>query len=308
MARKQKHLGQASRATAVPMKDLRKPNKSSVELVPPSDKRFRSKVLASVGLDDDDSYDKCDIEEAGSHRLVHTNKSGNKRKGKKSGEDAAIENIELLEKEEDDDDDAEYESFDQCNNTTSSSNRCSTLKPMCNKLFWILLTAAAVVYIFYDDELLLEESETDDDDEYDIQKKQQPYSYNGYVDARIPTDDEAQFGGGLNDGGPAFPSEDDDEVANEMTNLVGHHHDPTGVVEVDILWEQLEGYAEISDPLDDNDLPVFWHIREYISCDYTSETNLLSRLLSYYIYILSQMWRNDIARHDVTLLWNGRGK
>lgn len=261
MARKQKQLGQAARATAMPMKGIRKPTKSSVELVPPSDKRFRSKVLASVGLDDDDSYDKCDdIEEAGSHRLVHTNKSGNKRKGKKSGEDTAIENIELLEQQEDDND-AEYESFDQSNNTTSSYNRCSTLKPICNKLLWILLTAAAVVYIFYDDELLLEESEADDDDKYDIQK-QEPYSYNGYVDARIPTDDEAQFGGGLNDGGLAFASEDDDEVANEMINLVGHHHDPTGVVEVDILWEQLEGYAEISDPLGDDDLPVFWHIRE----------------------------------------------
>ncbi len=261
MARKQKQLGPAARATAMPMKGIRKPTKSSVELVPPSDKHFRSKVLASVGLDDDDSYDKCDdIEEAGSHRLVHTNKSGNKRKGKKSGEDTAIENIELLEQQEDDND-AEYESFDQSNNTTSSYNRCSTLKPICNKLLWILLTAAAVVYIFYDDELLLEESEADDDDKYDIQK-QEPYSYNGYVDARIPTDDEAQFGGGLNDGGLAFASEDDDEVANEMINLVGHHHDPTGVVEVDILWEQLEGYAEISDPLGDDDLPVFWHIRE----------------------------------------------
>lgn len=285
MARKQKHLGKASRATAVPTKGLRKPQKSSVELVPPSDKRFRSKVLASVGLDDDDdgSYDKCDIEEAGSRRLGNRNKSGTKRNEKNSGEDHASENIELLDDDEDDDD-AEYESFDQ-SNTTTSSNRCSTLKPMCNKLLWILLTAAAVAYIFYDDELLLEESETNDDDKYDIQK-QQPYSYNGYVDARIPTDDEAQFGGGLNDGGEGFPSEDDDEVANEMIDLVGHHHDPTGVVEVDILWEQLEGYAEISDPLDDHDLPVFWHIRECYNC-YTFETNLLSRLLSQYINILS---------------------
>ena len=266
MARKQKRLGQASRATAVPTKGLRKPTKSSVELVPPSDKRFRSKVLASVGLDDDDSYDKCDdIEEVGSHRL---DKSGKKRKGKKSGVEIACENIELL--EENDEGDCEYDSFDQSNNITSS-NRCSTLKPICNKLLWILLTAAAVAYIFYDDELL-EESETEED----VIQKQEPYSYNGYVDARIPTDDEAQFGGGLNVGSAALPSQDDDEVANEMINLVSHHHDPTGVVEVDILWEQLEGYAEVSDPLDDNDLPVFWHVREYNNCDYTPETNLLS--------------------------------
>ena len=102
--------------------------------------------------------------------------------------------------------------------------------------------------------------------------KQKPYSYHGYVDARIPTDDEAQFGGGLNyQGGAALPSRDDDEVANEVINDFGHHHEPTGVVEVDILWEQLEGYAEISDPLDDHDLPVFWHIRECINFLYLHE-------------------------------------
>jgi len=225
---------------------------NSVELVAPSDKRFRSKVLTSVGLDDDDddSYDKCeDIGEAGTRRLDNKNKSENKRR---RGEDKASENLELL--EEEDEEDCEYDALDQSNST--STTRCSTLKPIFNNLLWILLTVAAVIYIFYDDEML-EESETDED----VIQKQQPYSYNGYVDARIPTDDEAQFGGGLNDVGAALPSQDDDdELAKEMINEFGHHHDPTGIVEVDILWEQLDGYAEISEPLDDHDLPVFWHI------------------------------------------------
>lgn len=262
---KQKQSGRA--APAVPLKGLRKSSKNSVEMVPPTDRRFRSQVLASVGLDDedDDSYDECDnIEEAESQRL-DDRKSGYKRKINKSGEDIASENVELLEEDEDDDDE-ECNSLNESNNITSA-NRCSTIKPMCNKLMWIMLTVAAVIYIFYDDELL-EESETEED----VIEKQEPYSYHGYIDARIPTDDEAQFGGGLNyQGGAALPSRDDDEVANEVMNDFGHHHEPTGVVEVDILWEQLEGYSEISDPLDDHDLPVFWHIREYINFVYLHE-------------------------------------
>jgi len=303
MARKQKKSksDQAGRATVgVPSRGVRKSTTNSVELVAPSDKRFRSKVLASVGLDDDDddSYDKCeDIEEAGTRRLDHKNKSENKRR---RGEDKASENLELL--EEEDEEDCEYDALDQSNST--STTRCSTLKPICNNFLWILLTVAAVIYIFYDDELL-EESETDED----VIQKQQPYSYNGYVDARIPTDDEAQFGGGLNDVGAALPSQDDDdEDAKEMINEFGHHHDPTGIVEVDILWEQLDGYAEISEPLDDIDLPVFWHIREYTNCYYHLPVRTYHHDFSQYVSILSQMWRNDITRHDVTLLRNDRGK
>eukprot|EP00986_Skeletonema_menzelii_P010192 scaffold4873_cov113-Skeletonema_menzelii.AAC.1 len=147
MAQKQKHFSDnqsSGRAPAVPLKGLRK-SKNSVELVSPTDNRFRSQVLASVGLDDDDdddSYDKCDdIEEAESQRLDDRNKSGFKRKIKKSGEDIASENIELLEEEEDDND-GECNSLDQSNNSTSA-NRCSTLKPICNKLIWIMLTVAA---------------------------------------------------------------------------------------------------------------------------------------------------------------------
>ena len=257
--------GRATTVGGVPLRGVRQKStkKNSVELVSQSssDKRYRGKVLASVGLDDDDdddaSYDKCDdVEVAGSH--LDRYKSDNKRRDNTTrGEDVASENLELLdvdEEKDDDDDDDEYESFDQ------SNNRCSTLKPICNKILWIVLTVAAVIFILYDDEQL-EESETDEDV---IQKQQQPYSYNGYKDARIPTDDLAQFGGGLSSA--ALPNQDDDdettdEIINELQS--SHHHDPTGIVEVDILWEQLEGYAEILEPLEEHDLPVFWHIREY---------------------------------------------
>jgi hypothetical protein len=330
-----------SRATVggVPLRGVRKKSttKNSVELVvSPSDKRFRGKVLASVGLDDDDdddeSYDKCeDIEESKSqHHRLGRNKSSRNNKRRTCDNSTKItksrdvsEDIELLDDDDDEeDDDCEYESFDQSNNNSKSTTRFSTLKPICNKILWIMLTIAAVIFIFYDDEKL-EESEIDEDA---IQKQQQPYSYNGYKDARIPTDDLAQFGGGLlyNNGDGSGHSSQDDDDNNENTDelqTTSHHHDPTGIVEVDILWEQLDGYAEISEPLEEHDLPVFWHIREYqmmVCCDlhytlcillfnvFLNKLNI--HVLSQYISIHSQMWRNDITRHDGTLLWYDRGK
>lgn len=285
----------------IPLRGIRKSNNkknksSSVELITSSDKRFRGKVLASVGLDDDDddekdindnddeSYDKCDdIEEATSSlRQKHDNGNTNKRMRKKKKKNKnKSENAELIDNDEednncDDEDYEEYESFDQ---TTSSSHRCSKLKPICNNLLWIIATIAAVIFILYDDEKL-EESEIDEDVIQKDQQPQQPYSYNGYKDARIPDDDVAQFGGGIlynnneNGASGALPSnseeeeeeEEDNNVENEMIDQVevtNHHHEPSGIVEVDILWEQLDGYAEMSEPLEANDLPVFWHIREY---------------------------------------------
>jgi hypothetical protein len=282
----------------IPLRGIRKSNnnkknKSSVELITSSDKRFRGKVLASVGLDDDDdendndddeddaSYDKCDdIEEATAslRQKHHDNDNTNKRMRKKKNKNKS-ENSELINDDEednncdDDEDCEEYESFDQSigRNGASSSHRCSKLKPICNNLLWIIATIAAVIFILYDDEKL-EESEIDEDVIQKDQQHQQPYSYNGYKDARIPDDDVAQFGGGIlyNNGAPgALPSnseEDENNFENEMIDQVeinNHHHEPSGIVEVDILWEQLDGYAEMSETLDANDLPVFWHIREY---------------------------------------------
>ena len=296
--RRQQHGG-----GGIPLRGIRKSNNnkknksSSVELITSSDKRFRGKVLASVGLDDDDddddendinndnddeSYDKCDdIEEATAslRQKHHDNDNTNKRMRKKKNKNKnKSENAELIDDDEednicDDEDYEEYESFDQ---TTSSSHRCSKLKPICHNLLWIIAAIAAVVFILYDDEKL-EESEIDEDVIQKDQQHQQPYSYNGYKDARIPDDDVAQFGGGIlynnneNGASGALPSnseeeEEDNNVENEMIDQVevtNHHHEPSGIVEVDILWEQLDGYAEMSEPLEANDLPVFWHIREY---------------------------------------------
>ena len=255
-----------------------------MELITASDKRFRSKVLASVGLDDDDddydendinndvddaSYDKCDdIEEAtASLRQKHHDNDKRMRKKKKKNKNKS-ENSELINDNENDTDEdcEEYESFDQ--QSTSSSHRCSKLKPICHNLLWIIATIAAVIFILYDDEKL-EQSEIDED----VILKDQPYSYNGYKDARIPDDDVAQFGGGIlynnnneNGASSALPSNsEEEEEGNELVNQVEttNHHEPSGIVEVDILWEQLDGYAEMSEPLEENDLPVFWHIREY---------------------------------------------
>ena len=297
----------------IPLRGIRKSNNrkknkssSSVELIKSSDKRFRSKVLASVGLDDDDddddendinndnddddnddaSYDKCDdIEEAASLRQKHHANDKRMRKKKKKNKNKS-ENAELINDEENDTDEdcEEYESLDH--QSTSSTHRCSKLKPICNNLLWIIATIAAVIFILYDDEKL-EESEIDED----VILKDQPYSYNGYKDARIPDDDVAQFGGGIlynnnneNGASGALPSnsEEEDDEDNELVNQVEvtNHHEPSGIVEVDILWEQLDGYAEMSEPLEENDLPVFWHIREY----YINNAFLLKMPHAYDIY------------------------
>lgn len=275
------HAGSRSaRSNPNPLRGIRKSKKksagenklfkkSSVELITPSDKRFRGRVLASVGLDDDDDENESDdkgedIEGAGSHhqRDVRSKDRNNRRDNTKINKSAdESENIDLLDEEGEVNDNDGHQS-------NGASTRCSIIKPICHKLLWILATVAAVTFILYDDERL-EESETDEEV---VQKKKQPYSYNGYKDARIPDDDVAQFGGGLLYGNGidsgatgALPStEDEDETTDEINVLQqsSHHHEPTGIVEVDILWGQLEGYAEISEPLNEQDLPVFWHVRE----------------------------------------------
>lgn len=223
--------------------------------------RYRSSVLASVGLDGDDVEDE-DIPEKESHRRDRK-KSGRRRKDndvkivtnndeEEDCANSAEEDDGLLE-----DDEFEYESFAHSNENESS--RRDSVKRLIGKLLWMMVAIAATVYIFYDDEML-EEEEIDGD----VTLKE-PYSYNGYKDGRIPDDDIAQYGGGLI-GAEVFgrgennTDIDDDDEQEQDQQFTYHEH--TGIVQIDSLWEQLNGYAELVEPYDSQSsaLPVFWHV------------------------------------------------
>jgi len=226
---------------------------AAIELAPTSDEGFRKKVLASVGLDDDDD-DMDEIESHGRDRK----KSGRRRKdnGVESSENveeyggSAEEDDELL-----DEDEFEYESFDHSNESESSLR--ASVKRIIVRILWIMVAIAAVTYILYDDEIL-EESEIDEE----VVPKE-PYSYNGYKDARIPDDDIAQYGGGVI-GAEVFGianNETEYDESDQLQNQQQIYHEHTGIVQTDSLWEQLDGYAEMVEPYDpDRELPVFWHV------------------------------------------------
>jgi len=229
--------------------------KDGIEMSP--SEIYRNRVLASVGLDDDDDED---IHVTESHRRDRK-QSGRRRKDndvestdvvEEDGTNSAEEDDELLE-----DDESEYESFQQSNENESSWR--AAVKRIIRKILWIMVAVAALVYIFYDDEML-EESEIDEDV---IEKE--PFSYNGYKDARIPDDDIAQYGGGLI-GAEVFGmgennTEIEDEDNEQLQNQQDTHHEHTGIFQIDSLWEQLNGFIEMAEPYDaQRELPVFWHV------------------------------------------------
>jgi len=54
---------------------------------------------------------------------------------------------------------------------------------------------------------------------------------------------------------------DDESDQPQIITQQQSHHEPTGIVEIDTLWEQLDGYSDMSVPYDaQRDLPVFWHV------------------------------------------------
>ena len=158
--------------------------------------------------------------------------------------------------------------FDQSlANQQTSATRCATAKPYFTRLLYLMVATALVGYIFYDDDML-EGEEVDED----VTAKKEPYSYKGYKDERIPDDDIAQYGGGLI-GAEIFgrnetndEDEDEDDSKEEEYHVPDNYfsesfHDPSGIFQVDHLWEELTGYAEMRQPFNaQQDLPVFWHI------------------------------------------------
>lgn len=179
-----------------------------------------------------------------------------------------------------DDEDAS-DASSQCSEHESSSSQSKCCN-VTSKLIWILAIAAAFMYIFNDDSSTLHDS-----DEVNTPKHEY-YSYKGYKDGRIPDDDLAQYGGGLlfhedetsNNSG----SDDDNNDAsaeygigannNLDTNPLEYDNDakttkdisfskhPAGVPNEDSLWQDLAGYADLSEKYDPEagDIAYFWHI------------------------------------------------
>ena len=193
---------------------------------------------------------------------------------------------ELLIEEEDDEFNPEYESFNTSidNEESTTSYWKTSFKRIMYKLVYILLATILTIYIFYGDDILSSNTPNDANDGYDVNdnnKNDIPQDYiEGYKDARIPDDDIAQFGGGLigpevfgrgSGGGDntgleegtddQFDNEDSEQQQQQQKDATLGTHEHTGIAQIDLLWDQLNGYAELVTPYNPQyDLPVFWHV------------------------------------------------
>ena len=244
-----------------------------------SSKEFRSKVLSSVGLDDDSDEDGGVEDEGqevdrrrrkGGRKTAPRHKPGERRRRQPSpmreevdedegsaGEvgslDSDEEGVDLLENEY-----CEYESFE-----IGVDGETSVRDRVVGKLFWIAIFAAAAFYILYDDEQL-------EGEEHDIDvERKEPYSFNGYHDARIPDDDTLFIQDPILAGDDELDfnlervpdAEEGEAVDGKPLQQVKPAHPETGVIEEDRLWDDLSGYAEVSEPFDpQTQLPVLWHV------------------------------------------------
>ncbi|KAL7540405.1 hypothetical protein ACHAWF_006672 [Thalassiosira exigua] len=231
----------------------------------PSEEMFRKNVLASVGLDDDEEDDDEDEDYINGNGNMNPGRGrgpprDRQGKGRRRNEfDAEMvgtgENDSQFSEGEGDEieeDDFEYESF----NRSDEDHWRDAAKRIACKLIWMIIAAVSIAYVLYDDEML-QESEADED----VEPKEM-YSYKGYKDARIPDDDIAQYGGGLF-GAEVFgiDSNETEDDAKEQPQEEPKYHEPTGIVQVDALWRELDGYTEMAEPYDaQQELPVFWHV------------------------------------------------
>lgn len=245
-----------------------------IELTPYRE-RYRNRVLAEVGLgDDEDGDDGACSDDVVVGREQHEKDRRRKKQKKQSvlkHKDSSAESSDDAEFDDilHDDNDLEYESFRHSDGDNAHTWHADSATRITVKLLWIALAVAAFIFIFREDDEFINEPEED------VEKNKVPYSYKGYKDARIPDDDIAQYGGGVL-GGEALgiDSENyktivddgesdikDDESEQSQITQQQSHHEPTGIVEIDALWEQLDGYSDMSVPYDaQRDLPVFWHV------------------------------------------------
>jgi len=234
-----------------------------IELTP-SRERYRNRVLAEVGLGDDEDGDDGDCSDDVVVGHEQHEKDRRRKKQKKrpvlKHKDSSAESSDDAEFDDTlhDDNDHEYESFRHSDGDTAHTWHADSATRITVKLLWIAFAVAAFIFIFREDDEFINEPEED------VEKNKVPYSYKGYKDARIPDDDFAQYGGGVL-GGDAFgidsenynTVEDDGESdikddESEQSQIIQQqsHHEPTGIVEIDALWEQLDGYSDMSVPYD----------------------------------------------------------
>ncbi|KAL3794740.1 hypothetical protein HJC23_012750 [Cyclotella cryptica] len=175
-----------------------------------------------------------------------------------TSDDDGQENDELL----DQDNKEEYDEFYREENQPPSSSR-GVLFNIATKLVWVLAAVATFIYVFNDDPKTLVE------DQDSSSQQHEPYSYMGYKDGRIPDDDVAQYGGGLLIQNSEIPNKkggiNDDEVDEAFIDEDAK--DPftkhqTGIPGEDFLWEDLDGFAELSKPYNphEGDIYFFWHV------------------------------------------------
>ena len=167
-----------------------------------------------------------------------------------------------------DDDDSYCSRDDEYHGQYSDDEQPSSRGNCCyitTKVAYILIIVAAFNYIFGDDSTTLDNSEQEP-------IKKEYYSYKGYKDGRIPDDDSLlrgeEFDSTSSDGvsfdyGPNTKNNIDTtsfEVQNGMD--ASFHKHKTGVPDEDLLWHNLAGYADLSEPYNpsSSDIAFFWHI------------------------------------------------
>ena len=245
---------------------------AKIELTP-SHERYRNRVLAEVGLGDEDGDDGDCSDDVGHEHEKDRRLNKQKKQSVLKHKDSSAESSDDAEFDDilHDDNYLEYESFRHSDGDNAFTWHADSAKRIMFKLLWITLAVAAIIFIFHEDDEFINEPEIIEED---VEQNKVPYSYKGYKDARIPDDDIAQYGGGVLGGevfginsenyntivdGESDLKDDDSEQSQNIQQQ--SHHEPTGIVEIDALWEQLDGYSDMSVPYDaQRDLPVFWHV------------------------------------------------
>ena len=238
-----------------------------------SHERYRRKVLAEIGLDDDDNDD--DDDDGDNHceqneDILYKNKNNDRFSSKQQNK--------LLKHKE-------SSAFDVIlrhsnNDRVHSSERnivwhadTTTTKRIMVKISWIIIGIIVIIVILLG-------NDNDDGSIYESEnivenggkkKKKEPYSYNGYKDARIPSNDDEYRSQSIEDllysnnkhKSPSNVIDEENEIDEDDNNIQqsSKYHEATGVVKIDALWDQLTGYSEMSVPYDSqHELPIFWHV------------------------------------------------
>ena len=225
-----------------------------------SHERYRRKVLAEIGLDDDDN-----ILYKNNDRF--TSKQNEHLKHKESSVSNDDEELVVILRHNNND--CGYSESNIVGHADSTTN-----KRIMVKIGWIIIGIIVIIVLLLssdDDDGSIHESENIANS--GKKKKKEPYySYNGYKDARIPSNDDEYYNSQSiadllynNKNKQKSPYNEKNEIDEYDSNIQQssskYYHEATGVVKIDALWDQLIGYSEMSIPYDSqHELPIFWHV------------------------------------------------